>query len=103
MEMEIFSKDYHEFSEPFNDKDGKEWYGFCEFEIRYYKKYDSIDYPNGLVRHLEEPVIDSYSIFNVTLSSKDGKEVVYTEDVPKEAVKFFSDQFDPEEYKEYLE
>jgi hypothetical protein len=101
--MAQFVKDYHEFQDPYIGDDGKEWYGFCEFEIEYNMKQDSIDYPNGLVRYIEEAVIESHRIFNVSLSSKDGKEVVYTEDVPKEAVKFFYEQFDPAEYKEYLE
>jgi hypothetical protein len=100
--IETFARDYHEFSEPYKDKNGKNWYGFCEFEIEYSMKQDSIDYPNGLVRHIEDPVIDSYRIFNVTLSSQDGMDVVYTEDVSEEIVKFFSDQFDPEDYKEHL-
>ena len=97
-----YSKDYHEFPKPYVDKNGVKWFGFGAFDIEFHIENDSIDYPNGLTRRLEEPVIDDHTIHSVTMSSEDGSEVVYEDDVPKEALDFFEEQFDPEDYKEFL-
>lgn len=98
----LYEKDYHEFEDPYVDENGKQWYGFCSFQIEYEMCEDFIDYPNGMVRRIEDPLIKDFAISNLSLSSIDGSEVV--EEVPanSDLFIFFRNKFDPEDYKDFL-
>jgi len=99
----LYEKDYHEFEDPYVDENGRQWFGFCSFEIDFEMRQDSIDYPNGLVRNIEEPVIKDFSIQNLSLTSGDGEDIVEEVEPGSEIFKFFVNKFDPEDYKEFLQ
>ena len=100
--MPTYKVDFHEFRKPYIDSNGVSWWCYCKAYIDYRMVRDSIDYPNGLVRHIIEPVIDSYEIFDLEVF-KDSEGVLEGDEIPDEMVKFFSDSFDPEKYEENLE
>lgn len=100
--MRQYKIEFHEFKEPYIDANGESWHCYCKGNIDYKMVRDSIDYPNGLVRHIIEPKIEGFDLFDFEVF-KNSDNYLEGEDVPDEMIKFFTEIFDPSQYSDGLE
>jgi hypothetical protein len=91
----------YQFKEQYIDSNGDSWECYCQVDIYYRLVSNSIDYPNGLVRHVTDIEIEDCEIYDLSVF-KDSETVLEGEDIPEDMVKFFNDVFDPETLKESI-